>query len=107
MGPGQQPVFSRDGSELFFFNDSAIQAADVTYEPSLKIGTPHRLFPTAGYMPAALGRAWDPDPSGKRFLMIRDPASTASNASGNASPQLKIDVVLNWFEELKRRVPTQ
>jgi hypothetical protein len=42
---------------------------------------------------------------GKRFLMIRDPAAVGSAITGSVSQRLQIDVVLNWFEELKRRVP--
>jgi serine/threonine protein kinase len=37
---------------------------------------------------------------GQRFLMLRPDAQEA------AAPR-QINVVLNWFEELKRRVPTE
>jgi hypothetical protein len=40
------------------------------------------------------------DPSGERFLMTR-----AREVAGQETVQ--IDVVVNWFEELKSRVPTQ
>lgn len=50
----------------------------------------------------ALGRAWDVDPKNDRFLMITLP--TADTAGGPAA-QPEIDVVLNWIEELKQRVP--
>ena len=39
-------------------------------------------------------------PDGQRFLMIK-PAESDSDA-----PLPQINVVLNWFEELKQRVPT-
>ncbi len=42
------------------------------------------------------GHTYDIAPDGKKFLMIRN--------SGMASNH--INVVLNWFEELKRLVPT-
>jgi hypothetical protein len=38
---------------------------------------------------------WNIDPDGKRFLMMKEPGSEASR---------EINIVLNWFEELKRRV---
>jgi hypothetical protein len=38
-------------------------------------------------------------PDGQRFLMVKP-----SKASEAAAPT-QINVVLNWFEELKRRVP--
>jgi len=45
----------------------------------------------------------DISPDGKRFLMIKE---TASGESAAESPR-KINVVLNWFEELKQRVPAK
>jgi hypothetical protein len=53
-----------------------------------------------------LGRAWDVDPSGQRFLMIRQPGTGAAGEDEEPSRQ-RIDVVLNWFEELKSRVPVE
>jgi hypothetical protein len=50
------------------------------------------------------GRAWDADSSGERFLLIRRP-DTAEGDRARQSEQ--INVVLNWFEELKSRVPVQ
>jgi len=40
---------------------------------------------------------YDISPDGKRFLMMKE---------GTAQEQAQINVVLNWFEELKRLVPT-
>jgi hypothetical protein len=50
-----------------------------------------------------LGRAWDVDPKNDRFLMITRP-DVGADASPEQS-QTRINVVLNWFEELKERVP--
>jgi hypothetical protein len=41
---------------------------------------------------------YDVSPDGQRFLMLKPPESA------EAAPT-QINVVLNWFEELKRRVP--
>ncbi len=43
-------------------------------------------------------RNYDIDPSGKRFLMIKE--------SEDNVPITELIIVQNWFEELKRRVPT-
>ena len=48
-----------------------------------------------------VGRIWDTDPSGQRFLMIRQPANAET---ATQAPSGQIDVVLNWLEELERRV---
>jgi serine/threonine-protein kinase len=99
---GAAPVFSRDGSELFFFDGQGLSAAPISYEPTLRVGAPQRLFETTARFPSAPGgRAWDVDPSGERFLMIRAPSAAA------AGTEPRIDVVVNWFEELESRVPTQ
>jgi DNA-binding winged helix-turn-helix (wHTH) protein/Tol biopolymer transport system component len=101
LGRGNALVFSRDGSELFFFDGQGLSAAPVTYEPTLRVGAPQRLFETTARFPSVPGgRSWDVDPSGKRFLMVRAPSA----AAGGTEP--RIDVVVNWFEELKSRVPT-
>ncbi len=48
---------------------------------------------------------WDVSRDGKRFLMVKQPAS-AEAVSEEDVPR-KIVVVANWFEELKQRVPTK
>ncbi len=44
---------------------------------------------------------FDIGPGGERFLFLRE-AATADNADGSA----RFIVVQNWFEELRRLVPT-
>jgi hypothetical protein len=43
---------------------------------------------------------------GEVYTPHRDPAAGAVS-SANEAEQARIDVVLNWFAELKTRVPTQ
>jgi dipeptidyl aminopeptidase/acylaminoacyl peptidase len=104
VGPGQHSLFSHDGTELFYFDGQGLRAASIAYEPTLRVGKPETLFeaPTA-YLWNALGRAWDADPSGQRFLLIRRPGAPAP---GVEAERERIDIVLNWTEELKTRVPT-
>ena len=44
---------------------------------------------------------YDVAPDGKRFVMVDELKAP------NASSALKLNVVLNWVDELKRRVPTK
>ena len=104
VGRGAGPVFSRDGSELLFVADGSLMSAPVTYEPTLRVGTPRRLFGSPAYMWSVIGRAWDVDPSGERFLIIRVPGTAEAN---DEPSQDRIDVVLNWVEELESRVPVE
>jgi serine/threonine protein kinase len=46
-------------------------------------------------------RTYDVSPDGQRFLMIKDSA-----AAEQPSTPTSLVVVLKWFEELKRRLPT-
>jgi hypothetical protein len=66
----------------------------------LSAGKPKVLF-EGPYepVPARLPN-FDVSPDGQRFLMLK-PADT-----GESGPT-QINVVVNWFEELKRRVPTE
>jgi len=96
---GGQPVWSPDGTELFYRNGDRMMAVSVQKDPAFRRGRPEVLFEgayassrfVAGYP------YYDISPDGQRFLMIKE--ETAQEAG-------QINVVLNWFEELKRLVPT-
>jgi hypothetical protein len=45
------------------------------------------------------------DPKNDRFLMITMPEGRPAAAPPPPPPEVRINVVLNWFEELKQRVP--
>jgi len=46
---------------------------------------------------------WDIHPDGKRFLMIK-PSAQTDNESTVATIK-KLNIVVNWLEELKQKVP--
>jgi serine/threonine protein kinase len=76
-----------------------IMAVEIATKPGFTAGKPRVLFegeylPTPGTFPN-----YDVSPDGQRFLMIKP------NDAGDAAPA-QINVVLNWFEELKRLAPT-
>jgi hypothetical protein len=51
-----------------------------------------------------LGRAWDVDRKGDRFLMIQMPgAASAAGSEAKPPPPIRLNVVLNWLDELKAR----
>jgi eukaryotic-like serine/threonine-protein kinase len=95
---GDSPLWSPDGRELFYRNDDSSMVVQVETEPTFSPEKPKVLF-KGTYL------NWDISPDGKRFLMIKPPAS-AGAASAAAGPR-KINVVVNWFEELKQRVPVK
>jgi hypothetical protein len=74
-----------------------MMAVEVTTQPSFSAGTPKALF-EGRYQLSPILNNYDVSPDGQRFLMLK-PSETRE-----AAPT-QINVVLNWFEELKRRVP--
>ena len=94
---GVSTLWAPDGRELFYRSGDRMMVVRVETEPTFKAGSPELLF-TGSYSVAA-GRNYDIDPDGQRFLMLKDVEEQASARS-------QLIVVLNWFEELKRLVPT-
>jgi serine/threonine-protein kinase len=95
---GKEPLWKRKGGELFYRNGSKVMVVDVTAQPGFSAGNPRMLFegryqPTNGSLPA-----YDVSSDGQRFLMLK-PSEQAQAAT-------QINVVQNWFEELKQRAPT-
>ena len=88
---GQQPMWSRDGKELFYRKGNKMMAAAVEIEPQFKVTGLIELF-EGRYLSSASLQNYDVAPDG-RFLMIQEPRE---------STPLGINVVLNWFDELKR-----
>lgn len=80
-------------------------AVAVKTDPTFSLGTPKTLFRSTYVGKGATGGTlWDISPDGERFLMMKEATATGKPAAAEA-PQ-KINIVLNWFEELKQRVPT-
>jgi eukaryotic-like serine/threonine-protein kinase len=91
---GNQPLWSRSGRELFFWQGERLMAVDLETKPSFRAGQPRVLF-EGNYHRSE--NFYDVSPDGTRFLVIKpDPAE-----SGPAH----VSVVLNWFEDVKKRVP--
>jgi Tol biopolymer transport system component len=97
-GGGTEPVWNPNGRELFYRSGAKMMAVDIATQPGFSAGKPRVLF-EGQYQPTpATFPNYDVSPDGQRFLMLK-----ASESAETAPTQ--INVVLNWFEELKRRVP--
>ena len=97
-GPGTEAVWSRDGREIFYRNGDRMLVVPIGVGPDLVVGTPNVLFEgTFNHDPSRVGVPnYDVSTDGQWFLMVRTELD-------EGPPQL--NVVLNWFEELKARVP--
>ena len=95
------PAWSRGGRELVSQPQGGLQAIQtITTQPSFSFSPPE-LRPR-GYinMGPAFQRNYDVMPDGRILAVV-----AAGQTQAGRTPQ--IHVVLNWFEELKQRVPTQ
>ena len=94
---GTHPRWNSNGKELFYRDGYKMLAVDISTTPELKIiSQPHLLFEQRyAYGSAQSIANYDVSADGQRFLMVKDESSSG-----------RLNVVLNWFEELKARVPT-
>lgn len=95
---GREPVWSRDGTELFYRTEDQLMVVDVELGDRFHASQPRPLFRDV-YERDAAGRCgvpnYDVTPDGERFLMVRRDETTQGAA---------VVVVLNWTEELRRRL---
>ena len=101
IAQGGRPMWSRDGKELFFVPaPGRFMAATVRTAPSFTV-TPAVAVPRRfGEATPTTPRTFDIMPDG-RFVVVGTPGQ---NQTGGVT---QIHVVLNWFEDLKARVPTK
>ena len=101
-GFGRWPVWSPTGQELFFVIAQHVMALAYDDDPTFDPGTVTQLFDVGPYQTAQSSRRIAVNPDGERFLLLKNETGQAGTES---SAQPEITVVLNWFEELKERVP--
>ena len=98
---GDEPVWSRDGRELFYRNGDQMHVVAIDAAEPFRAAAPELLF-VGTYdsdTSAASGASnYDVAPNGQRLLMLK-----RSDTTVDARPQ--ITVVLNWHQELLERVP--
>ncbi|MDA2931194.1 hypothetical protein MYX84_14830 [Acidobacteria bacterium AH-259-O06] len=96
---GVAPVWGPDGQELFYRNGETMMVVRIKTEPIFTAGNPEVLF-TGRYFTGA-ARHYDISADGQRFLMIKEGGQTEETSARD-----ELIIVLNWFEELQRLVPT-
>ncbi len=92
---GIEPVWCWECGELFYRRGSQWFSTRVSLQPELSWEPPCLAFETDFI--DTVGRSYDVSPDGQRLLVVKrthEPTRT------------KIYLVHNWFEELKRLVPT-
>lgn len=100
---GADPIFSRDGRELFYRQGDKMMVVPVSTAGEFKAGRPTQLWAgkyshgmSSSCGPPGVSSAnYDVSADGRRFLMIKDDAHDMFATN--------IVVILNWAEELVRR----
>jgi len=99
------PMWSRDGKELFYYQTDARKLVSVRIEtqPSFSVSEPVAVPLDGMIQPEGGIRQYDTLPDGKMLALRNAPQPGATEQRS----QQRINVVLNWLEELKQRVPVK
>ena len=103
---GMYPLWAPDGSRLFYNIPGQFVAVSVTTQPTVAFGNPVAV-PRGTFLAFGplVARNHDITPDGKAIVGVIMAASDQTQTGASAFNQ--IQVVTNWFEELKARVPTK
>ncbi len=93
---GSEPVWSRDGRELFYRSGDSLLAVPVATEGAFSAGLPARVFSGQFERTDTGAGGFDVSPDGRRFLIIQPTEPEL--------PVAQISLVLNWFDDVRRRV---
>jgi len=96
---GTEPLWARDGRELFYRKADKMLSVPIVTTPELAPGTPVVLFEgryVRGDFDTSPSTSYDVSEDGSRFLMLRPL---------QAPEPPRIEVVFGWFEELERLAP--
>jgi len=97
-GGGSEPVWARNGRELFYRNGDRMMAVSIDAKGNApQVGTPTILFREV--FAGASNEAWyDVSPDGQRFLMLKPDDASVSDS---------IVVIQDWMDEVKALVPAK
>jgi Tol biopolymer transport system component len=94
---GSQAIWSRDGSELFYRGEGSIMAVKVQSGETLSVTAPKPLFRDQYALRTQDNHiAFSVSKDGRQFLMLKGEPQTHIT---------HLEVVLNWFDEVKRKEP--
>jgi serine/threonine-protein kinase len=96
---GMEPLWSRDGKELFYWETSTrLMKVDISIDQKLNSSAPKALFEFPSRLSTIPIRNYDVTPDGERFLVGKSIPRYPAGVT-------QINLIQNWFEELKRIVP--
>ena len=95
---GTAPLWAPKGREIFFRNGNAVLSADISFTSQINVGRSRVLFTGNYAAPLVESPVYDVMPDGNAFVMVQPYEQDVVS---------RMIVVTNWFEELKRLVPTR
>jgi Tol biopolymer transport system component len=98
-GGGRLAVWSRNCRELFYQAEDQIMVVSYTVKGASFMADKPRLWSGHRIFVRGLYPNYDLAPDGKRFAILE------STEAGEAKPATQANVLLNFFDELRRRVP--
>jgi hypothetical protein len=98
---GTEPGWARSGKQMFYrsLDGSQMWVVDVQTGTDFSAGKPSLLFESTRFGGATYQRCWDISLDDQRFLMVK-------REERPVKPVTEMILIQNWFEELKRLVPT-
>ena len=96
---GVDPLWSRDGRELFFLQGARLMSVGVTLGPAFSAAAPRLMYEGRFLRSTNNKTSWSITPDGQHFLRIQqvEPERAVT----------RVNLVLNWFEELKAKVASR
>jgi len=96
---GDEALWRPDGREIYYRNGDEVMAASIEAGDRFSTQKPRRLFTWASVPRPGIGHPfWGISPDGKRFIMLKPPEQRKPR---------EIQIVLNWFEELRHEPPAK
>lgn len=99
-GGGGFPVWSRKGRELFYLSSNRMMVAYYRSEGAAFLPEKPRIWSEREFLSPSFYRMFDIAPDGKRFVQIAPFNPTQENMSTT-----RLTILLNFFDEERRRVP--
>jgi len=96
---GHSPLWARDGKKIFYKRGRQMWVADVQTKPSFSVGRPRLLFENRRLSVINPVRGYDISLDDQSFLMVK-------SEEREPRPMTEMILIQNWFEEIKRLVPT-
>ena len=92
---GHEPMWSHQGDRIFFRNMNDFYVVQVSWEPEINFSKPEILFSGNYRQVGPWGRCYDLSPDESHIVAIREELADTTRAS--------INVITNFFEEIRRR----